>query len=277
MEPEQLNQEKPRPGCVRRLLTWMLMLLFSLAMTPIACSYIECPFMPYYRSHFPKKTAMMKHRAGQAEKQGKKFQLRYRPVPLENIDESLPRAVVACEDAHFYEHHGFDLQALRKAYSYNKKRGRVVRGGSTISQQLAKNLWLSPKRSMWRKVVEAVLTARLELTLDKKRIMELYLNTIEWGDGVFGAQSASRAYFGVDAAHLTPARSALLAAAIPSPRRSNPGNPSTYLKRRQRKILRWMGNTPTPEPEQTSTEQSPLPDKTNNPLQAQSPASEKGK
>ncbi|HEX5863633.1 MAG TPA: monofunctional biosynthetic peptidoglycan transglycosylase, partial [Casimicrobiaceae bacterium] len=144
--------------------------------------------------------------------------LTYRWVPYDRISVQLKRAVVAAEDAKFIEHEGFDWEGIQHALDKNTRKGRVVAGGSTITQQLAKNLFLSAQRSYWRKAEEALITLMLEAILDKRRILELYLNVIEWGDGIFGAEAASRRYFGVSSAVLTAEQAARLAAMAPNPR-----------------------------------------------------------
>jgi monofunctional biosynthetic peptidoglycan transglycosylase len=230
----------PRRSNWRRRLRIVFLLLILPIAIPVAYSYIKCPTVWYYRWFNPRRTAMMSYREHQAEDRGEAYTLRYKPVPLAQIAPSLRKAAIMTEDGNFYEHHGFDFEAIRKAYKYNQRRHRIARGASTISQQLAKNLWLSPKQSYWRKLIEAILTVRLELALPKDRILELYLNCIEWGDGVFGAAAASQYYFHVTPLALSPQQSALMVAAIPSPRRSNPSHPSSYLQRRQRIILSWL-------------------------------------
>jgi len=153
-------------------------------------------------------------------------------VPYERISNNLKRAVIAAEDAKFLDHDGFDWEGMQKAYEKNFKKGRIVAGGSTISQQLAKNLFLSGERSLWRKAQEAVITVMIELVMSKRRILEIYLNMIEWGNGVFGAEAAARYYFGTSAAALAPEQAAQLAAMIPSPRRYSQGRETPYLQRR---------------------------------------------
>ena len=145
-------------------------------------------------------------------------ELKYRFVPYDRISRELKRAMIAAEDAHFVDHEGFDWDGIQTALEKNQRRGRVVAGGSTITQQLAKNLFLSPSRSYWRKAEEAVITVMLEAMLDKERIFGLYLNVIEWGSGVFGAEAAAQRYFGTNAARLTAEQSARLAAMAPNPR-----------------------------------------------------------
>ncbi len=144
--------------------------------------------------------------------------LKYQWVPYERISNHLKRAMVAAEDAHFVDHEGFDWDGIQKALEKNERRGRIVAGGSTITQQLAKNLFLTPTRSYWRKAQEALITVMLESMLSKRRILELYLNVIEWGNGVFGAEAAARQYFGVSAAQLSTEQAARLAAMAPNPR-----------------------------------------------------------
>ena len=145
---------------------------------------------------------------------------------------ALKRAVVAAEDAKFVDHEGFDWDGIERALEKNQKKGRIVAGGSTITQQLAKNLFLSPRRSYVRKVEEAIITVMLEAMLDKRRILELYLNVIEWGNGVFGAEAAARRYFGISAAQLSPEQAARLAAMAPNPRfyERNQGAPGLNRK-----------------------------------------------
>jgi len=161
-----------------------------------------------------------------------KAELRYRFVPYDRIAPSLKRAMIAAEDSHFVEHEGFDWDGIQQALEKNQKKGRIVAGGSTITQQLAKNLFLSPARSYVRKAEEAVITLMLEAILDKQRIFELYLNVIEWGSGVFGAEAAAQRYFGTTAARLAPEQAARLAAMAPNPRfyERNPNAPGLNRK-----------------------------------------------
>ena len=147
-----------------------------------------------------------------------KAEIAYRWVGYDRISNNLKRAMVAAEDAKFVDHEGFDWDGIQTAIDKNQKKGRVVAGGSTITQQLAKNLFLTPSRSYVRKAEEAVITVMLEAFLPKRRILELYLNVIEWGNGVFGAEAAARKYFGVSAAALSPEQAARLAAMAPNPR-----------------------------------------------------------
>ena len=145
--------------------------------------------------------------------------LRYEWVNYERISSHVKSAVVASEDAKFVDHHGFDWESIRHAASKNAKEGKIVSGGSTITQQLAKNLFLSPSRSVWRKAQEAIVTLMLEATLSKQRILEIYLNVIEWGRGVYGIEAAARHYFNRSAETLSEVQAAKLASYIPAPRR----------------------------------------------------------
>jgi len=194
----------------------------------------------WYRGHAPGETAFMAQRMEEARAKKPDAELRYQWVPYERISANLKRALIAAEDAKFNDHAGFDWDGIQGALEKNRRKGRVVSGGSTITQQLAKNLFLSPDRSYLRKGEEAVITLMLEAMLPKRRIFELYLNVIEWGNGVFGAEAASRRYFSVSAAQLSAEQAARLAAMTPSPRlfERNPG--SAYIERRMATILARM-------------------------------------
>ena len=174
----------------------------------------------------------MAQRMDELRAKGSKAALQYRWVPYARISPQLKRAMIAAEDAKFVDHEGFDWEGIQLAMEKNQRRGRIVAGGSTITQQLAKNLFLSPAKSYWRKGEEAVITVMLEAMLPKPRIFELYLNVIEWGNGVFGAEAAARHYFGVSAAQLSVEQAARLAAMAPNPRfyERNPGAPGLNRK-----------------------------------------------
>ncbi|MDD2701483.1 MAG: monofunctional biosynthetic peptidoglycan transglycosylase [Sideroxydans sp.] len=166
----------------------------------------------------PASSAFMTDRLEVMQDKDPKAALKYKWVPYKKISSNLKRALIAAEDAKFVDHEGFDWEGIQKAYEKNLKQGKIVAGGSTISQQLAKNLFLSTKRTPWRKGEEIIITLMLEAVMDKQRIFEIYLNVIEWGNGVFGAEAAARHYFGVSAAKLTPEQAARLAAMVPNPR-----------------------------------------------------------
>ena len=186
----------------------------------------------YWRSNPVGETSFMSYRMGELRDRNPKAALRYQWVPYERMSAHVKRAMIAAEDAKFVEHEGFDWDGIQKAIEKNEKRGRVVAGGSTITQQLAKNLFLTPTRSWVRKGQEAVITLMLEAMLDKRRIFEIYLNVIELGSGVFGAEAAARHYFNMPAASLSPAQGARLAAMAPNPRfyERNPGAPGLSRK-----------------------------------------------
>ena len=161
-------------------------------------------------------------------------------VSIDKISHNMVQAVVASEDNLFMQHHGFSVNDIEKAIKHNKK-GKRIRGGSTISQQTAKNVFLWPKRSYLRKGLEAYFTVLIELFWSKERIMEVYLNVIEMGDGVYGVQAAAQTYFNKDALQLTKSQSALIAACLPNPRKYSASNPSSYIQRRKSKIVSLMG------------------------------------
>ncbi len=166
----------------------------------------------------PSSSAFMSDRLEAMQDKNPKAALQHKWVPYEKISPNLKRALIAAEDAKFVDHEGFDWEGIQKAYEKNLKKGKIVAGGSTISQQLAKNLFLSTRRTPWRKLEEAFITLMLEAVMDKQRIFEIYLNVIEWGNGVFGAEAAARHYFGVSAARLNAEQAARLAAMVPNPR-----------------------------------------------------------
>jgi monofunctional glycosyltransferase len=148
--------------------------------------------------------------------------------------------VVVAEDAKFMTHGGFDWEGIQNAYEKNLREGEIVAGGSTITQQLAKNLFFSGERAWWRKAQEAAVAVMLETIMSKRRILEIYLNVIEWGDGVFGVEAAARHHYGISAAQLDPVQAARLAAIVPSPRRYGPASNTSYLQRRTQIILARM-------------------------------------
>ena len=170
----------------------------------------------------------------------------------------LKRAVIVTEDAAFFDHDGIDLEEIKASLERNWEEGQLLRGGSTITQQLAKNLYLSPSRNPLRKVKELFIARRLEAALTKQRIFEIYLNMIEWGDGIFGCEAASRAYFGKPCASLGMEEAALMAGAIINPREHSPAKPTRRLLRRQQIIVRRMGIKETPPPPPPSLNETPI-------------------
>jgi len=199
-----------------------------------------------YRFVPPPFTYLMIQRLAEQKIDGEDLKLRKDWVSIEEMSPYLVRAVIASEDQHFNEHWGFDIEALQKAYQHNQK-SKKVKGGSTISQQVAKNVFLWPGRSYFRKGLEAYFTILIEITWSKKRIMEIYLNEIEMGDGIYGAEAASQKYFHKPAKDLSKRESALIAAVLPNPIRWTPAHPNAYIQRRQYRILRAMRYVGKPE------------------------------
>ena len=230
-------------AAVRRGFLWTLAGLLAIVVLWLAW---VTGHIAWWRSHPPRETAFMSQRMEALQAVNPRAQLRYRWVPYARISNHLKRAMIAAEDARFVEHEGFDWEGIELALEKNQRRGRVVAGGSTISQQLAKNLFLSPAKSYWRKMEEAIITVLLENMLDKERIFELYLNVIEWGNGVFGAEAAAQRYFDIPAAQLNAEQAARLAAMAPNPRfyERNQGAPG--LNRKIRIILGRMPGTDVP-------------------------------
>ena len=194
----------------------------------------------------PNTTSFQSQRLDQMREKNPKAELKKQWVPYEKISVNLKRAVVAAEDDKFIDHEGFDWDGIQKAMEKNQKKGKVVAGGSTISQQLAKNLLLSPSKSFLRKGEEAIITMWLELLWDKRRILEVYLNVVEWGEGVFGAEAASRRYFSISATQLGPEQAARLAVMLPAPRRYERNPYSAYLNGRAHLIIGRMPNAEVP-------------------------------
>jgi monofunctional glycosyltransferase len=225
---------------------------FSYTLGALAIAFVLAQLWFYghvlYYMHFaPERTAFMERRFEAMLEKDPRARLRYQWVPYERISAHLKRAVVAAEDARFLDHEGFDWEMIQKAMSRNEKKGRVVAGASTISQQLAKNLFLSGERSWLRKGQEAIITWMLETTLSKRRILELYLNAAEWGEpGVFGAEAAARHHFGVPASALNADQAAWLAVILPSPRRYDRGRMTEYLAGRVSTISARMGAVSIP-------------------------------
>jgi monofunctional glycosyltransferase len=223
---------------------WRLILLALIALTLLQFWFFSSVW--YWSVHNPSSTAFMRARLERLQEERPGARLQYRWVPYAAISPHLKRAVIAAEDARFVQHDGFDWEGIRKAYEKNMREGEVVAGGSTITQQLAKNLFLSGDRAWWRKAQEAAITVMIELIMDKRRIFELYLNVIEWGEGVFGAEAAARHHFGVAAAALTPEQAARLAAMVPNPRHYRAGQTTAYLQRRTQTLLARMNGVRIP-------------------------------
>ena len=219
------------------------------AIAALAYVYLTLPDVRVLRATNPTSTAFMELRAEEAARDGRTVRQVQMWVPYTRISQNLKRAVLVAEDSAFWEHEGIDVEQIRESVRINWEQGRAIRGASTITQQLAKNLYLSPSRNALRKLRELIIARRLEAALPKARIFEIYLNVIEWGDGIWGAEAASRRYFGVPASALSAQQAALLAGAIINPRLLNPGRPTGRLIRRQQIILRRMGQVTPPAPE----------------------------
>ncbi len=227
------------PRAVRRHPVLAAVVAFLLAAGAVLALLVaNLPDVGPLRTGWPERTAYMEVRSAEAGERGETLRIDYRPVPLSRIPPPVRRAVLVAEDAAFYGHGGFDWHEVRAALERAWREKRPPRGASTITQQLARNLYLSPDRSPIRKLREALIARRLERTLDKNRILELYLNVIELGPGVFGVEAAARRYFGMGVSALGPAEAAQLAATIPSPRRHNPGTDTRTFRWRTGLVYR---------------------------------------
>ena len=244
---------------MRRLFRLVFLIIVGLVVGTVGYEAIMLVRVAWLRSHNPSSTSLIDTRIREAEANGKQPRREQVWVPLEKISTNLQRAVLAGEDTNFLTHRGFDYEAIQKAFEQAQREAareakaegedddwlpslpEFKRGGSTITQQLAKNLYLSSQRSFLRKAQEAVLTVMIERTMTKRRILEIYLNVIEWGDGVYGAEAASQRYFRKPASALSANEAAFLSAMIPNPRTVfNPQINPRRVARRQRIILRGM-------------------------------------
>ena len=218
-----------------------LFLLVALVLLAAAAAFWgTLPDVAPLAREFPKTTAFMDQKRLELSRRGLAADLEYRPVPLRLVSPYLARAVIAAEDAHFYDHGGVDWDAIRSAAQRDWAKKRLKLGGSTLTQQLAKNLYLSPARTPWRTVREWAIARRLERALSKSRILELYVNVIELGPRTYGVEAAARRYFHKSASALTPREAATLAAMIPSPRIYDPVRHPERVRRRAARILRGM-------------------------------------
>ncbi|HXW06324.1 MAG TPA: monofunctional biosynthetic peptidoglycan transglycosylase [Vicinamibacterales bacterium] len=225
----------------------VLLIVLAAAFGCVSYVYLSLPDVRVLRTRNPETTAFMALREREARARGDEPRRVHRWVRYGRISPNLTRAVLVAEDSAFWQHDGVDYQQLRESMETNLERMEFARGASTITQQLAKNLYLTPSKNPVRKARELVIARRLEAELTKRRILEIYLNVIEWGPGIYGAEAAARTYFRKTAADLSPQESALLAAAIINPRLLDPGRPTARLRRRQQMVLRRMGAvTPPP-------------------------------
>jgi monofunctional biosynthetic peptidoglycan transglycosylase len=219
----------------------LLFLFFLVLFAGLTLYLFLVPDVSRLKKENPKNTSFMKYREKVWQQKGKKYRIQQRWVPLSQISPYLIKAVLISEDDKFWSHEGFDYESMQKAIEKDIKAKKFKLGGSTISQQLAKNLYLSPVKNPIRKIREAIITWKLERVLTKKRILELYLNVVEWGDGgIFGIEAASRHYYGKPASELDPEEASRLAAVLPNPRKYNPTGDSRYVTHRANLIYSIM-------------------------------------
>lgn len=231
------------PRISPRTVARRLVILAALALLAVAADtgrWLLWPDVAGLADKNPSSTAFMDFRRDRRAAQGETLRVRHAWTALSAISPNLVLAVTIAEDDAFWDHEGFDFRGMEEAMRRNLAHGEIRAGGSTITQQLAKNLWFTPERSLRRKAQEAVMAWRLERELDKRRILELYLNVVEWGDGVFGAEAAAQQHFGVPPSALTPGQAARLAAVLPSPLRWDPAGNSAVVKKRAAIILARM-------------------------------------
>ena len=230
--------KRKKKGPIRKLFCLAVIFIIS---GLSAYLYFTFPDFASLKKHNPRKTSFMEYREQEWEKKGKKYIIQQRWVSMSRISPYLIKAVLIAEDDKFWSHEGFDYEAMQKAIEKDIKAKKFKLGGSTISQQLAKNLYLSPSKNPARKIKEAIITWRMEKALSKKRILELYLNVAEWGDkGIFGIEAASWHYYGKPASGLTPEEAARLASVLPNPRKFNPLGDSRYVTYRSNLIYSIM-------------------------------------
>jgi len=227
----------------RRLWPWLLAAPFIVVLAIQLYFFVHVLWWNWVN---PSSTSFMRQQLESLQEKNPKAQLKHKWVPYDRISKHLKRAIIASEDSNFSEHEGVDWEALQRAYEKNTKKGKIVRGGSTITQQLAKNLFLSGERSYLRKGQELIIAFMIEAVMDKERIFEIYLNVVEWGVGVFGAEAAAQHYYGTSAANLGPAQAARLAVMLPNPRFFDKHRGSGYLAMRTNVILRRMGAAELP-------------------------------
>jgi len=241
---------------MRRLYTGIVVLA-AVGFGCAAYAYLTLPDVRPLRMANPPTTAFIELRMREAERAGQKPRRVQAWVTYERISAHLKRAVLVTEDAAFFGHEGIDFDELEKSFELNWKKGQFLRGGSTITQQLAKNLYLSPSKDPVRKFREFLIARRLEAELSKRRIFEIYLNVIEWGDSIYGAEAAARHYYNVPAAALEPEQAAMLASMIFNPRKYNPALPTPFLQKRQQLILSRMGAIAPPPADQPGPPPAP--------------------
>jgi monofunctional biosynthetic peptidoglycan transglycosylase len=218
-----------------------LLLFLLIVFSGITIAYLTLvPDISKLKKKNPPKTSLMEYRYEEWQRKGKKYRIKQIWVPLSSISPYLIKAVLISEDDKFWSHEGFDYEAMKKAIEKDIKAGKFKFGGSTISQQLTKNLYLSPSKNPIRKLREAIITWKMEKVLRKKRILEIYLNVVEWGEGIFGIEAAARYYYGKSASELSPEEAARLAAVLPNPRKYSPLGDSRYVVNRSNLIYSIM-------------------------------------
>lgn len=237
----KLQKKNMRLG--RKLFLWLVLAPVAIVLAVQLYFFVQ---IWWWVGHNPESTSFMRHQSSLLQEKNPNAKLQHKWVPYNRISNNLKRAIIASEDSTFAEHEGVDWEALQKAYAKNAKKGKVVSGGSTITQQLAKNMFLSGERSYIRKGQELVITYMIEFLMDKERIFEIYLNVVEWGVGVFGAEAASQHYYGIAAANLSTSQAARLAVMLPKPRFYDAHRGSGYLQGRAGLILRRMGSAELP-------------------------------
>ena len=269
---ETVNGERVRVRVNREKLARWVLIASAAGFGVLGYIYLTLPDVRPLATANPTTTAFIALRAAEARAAGRAPRRDQRWVSYERISPYLKRAVLVSEDSAFWQHGGVDLEQLKESMEANLEKGRLARGGSTITQQLAKNLYLSPSRNPIRKLRELIIARRLEAALSKRRILELYLNVVEWGDGIYGAEAASRAYFHKPAAALSSSESALLAGALVNARVLVPTRPNARLLRRQRIILARMGSVTPPAPVAPAAVPAGLETESGSPAPAPSPA-----
>ncbi len=251
---------------VKRCPRWFIVLSFFLLLLPIAYLLLM-PDLSKLKKENPKKTALMEYREKASREKKRRFRIDQKWVSFSRISPYLVKAVLIAEDDKFWAHEGFDYEAIQRALEKDFKAKKFKSGGSTITQQLARNLYLSPEKSLVRKVSEAIITRRIEKVLSKKRILELYLNVAEWGDGIFGAEAASEHYYGKSSSELTSEEAARLASVLPNPRKYSPAGDQRYVINRSNVIYSIMvqRGIVIPEYKDETGEEEPLSSGNSNP------------
>jgi monofunctional biosynthetic peptidoglycan transglycosylase len=231
---------------LKGILRWFLIAVTALVAFALLYQGWIFGHIVWWKTHNPQSTAFMASRLDGLREKNPKAALKHQWVDYGKVSVHLKRALIVSEDDTFVDHEGFNWDAMQKALEKNQKKGKVVAGGSTISQQLSKNLFLSGSRSMLRKVQEAIITVMLEAVMDKQRIFEIYLNVIEWGEGVFGAEAAAQHYYGIPAAQLSAQQAARLAAIVPRPRFYDRNRNAPWMLKKTETILARMPRAEVP-------------------------------